>query len=994
MKRRNNMKKHTRLFAALLAVFLVITAMPFVSAFDESDYEGKIVYLDDTGNDDNDGSTKDTPVSSLTKAFEILGLEGGTVAVVDTYTHDKGVTWFAKEADGMKEITITGYDENSTFVWNRSLNPDGPLRIEYITFRITVNYAYLNAKGHNLVMGKGIKVYRDEGIKTDFLIRGGGDTNVGVEGDTNVTVYSGTYSSICGGSRNADIWGSTHITVYGGNIGSINGGNNNGSDGADKTVKGDAYITILGGSVVNCVGDDAQNRVEGKRILDVSRYPLAKSDWFSKFDEVKEYDPNAADAKKKIEVRAEGAFINGYSDGTFRPQNTITRAEAITMISRLIAAEDEIKSGKYETKLTDLPKDAWYFSNVAYLESLGLLDFMEKKGGVITPTAPITREEVCGLLYQLGKSDTVRVPSFSDVTAKNNLEAIAALASIGIVNGYSDGTFRPKGTITRAEFVTMTDRFLGRKTAESADFANKFNDVATHWAKDYIIAGSSESTVDGKTVWTVDKTVKKFELSADAKTAKDYIAELRKSASTLTAEAVTEGIDFISEKRIDEIRNTKTNITVTGKTYYVAADGDDTADGLSEATAWQSLKKVSTASLNSGDAVLFKRGDLFRGQIRARTGVTYSAYGEGAKPKIYGWDKNSADPSLWKETDVKGVWEYAEKYTLDIGNIVFDDATTARKVIRSDEKDGKHLDYRANREFNDYHDLTENMTFYHDYKGTGKIYLRCEAGNPGSLYKEIEMAKKEHTIQGGTAKNVTIDNLEIAYAGSHGIGFGETSGLTVTNCELKWIGGSIQTEIGAYNRTWPTPYGNAIEIYGSAVDYTVDNCYIWQAYDAGVTHQSGVAKHKNVHYINNVIEKCVYDIEIFVGEDEDGRSAHEDIYIENNILRKGGGFGHDQRPDTGVTAIIRNGGITKNTKNFTATNNIFDRSKGKIVSANTDGGSMLVYTDNLFVQAAGYVVIQKNGTNYFSDVGIRSGLEALGDKNNEFIIVSADKLKY
>lgn len=453
-------------------------------------------------------------------------------------------------------------------------------------------------------------------------------------------------------------------------------------------------------------------------------------------------------------------------------------------------------------------------------------------------------------------------------------------------------------------------------------------------------------------------------------------------------------IDRMAEERKTAIRSSKSEYPTTGTVYYVSTEGNDDNDGKSADTPIKTLEKVSALEYAPGDTVLFKRGETFRGKMLAKEGVTYSAYGEGAKPKIYGWDKNSADPSLWKETDVKSVWEYAEKYTLDIGNIVFDDATTARKVIRSDEKDGKHLDYRANREFNDYHDLTENMTFYHDYKGTGKIYLRCEAGNPGSLYKEIEMAKKEHTIQGGTARNVTIDNLEIAYAGSHGIGFGETSGLTVTNCELKWIGGSIQTEIGAYNRTWPTPYGNAIEIYGSAVDYTVDNCYIWQAYDAGVTHQSGVGKHKNVHYTNNVIEKCVYDIEIFVGEDEDGRSAHEDIYIENNILRKGGGFGHDQRPDTGVTAIIRNGGITKNTKNFTATNNIFDRSKGKIVSAHTDGGSMLVYTDNLFVQAAGYVVIQKNGTNFFSDVGIKSGLEALGDKNNEFIIVSADKLKY
>ena len=491
----------------------------------------------------------------------------------------------------------------------------------------------------------------------------------------------------------------------------------------------------------------------------------------------------------------------------------------------------------------------------------------------------------------------------------------------------------------------------------------------------------------------------KFELSKDAVTAKEYVGELRCAALTLTPEEIIEGIDFVAAKRIEEIRNTKTEVTVKGKKYYVSNDGDDSADGLSETTAWRTLARASTDELAPGDGVFFRRGDLFRGQLVVRIGVTYSAYGEGRKPRIYGWDKNSADPALWHETDVKNVWEYADEYDIDIGNVVFDGENQARKVIRSDEANGIHLDYRANREFNDYHDLTENMTFYHDYKGTHKLYLRCEEGNPGSLYGEIEMAKKKHTICAVNyrADNVTIDNLEIAYAGSHGIGFGSTSGLTVSNCEMYWIGGSIQTEIGAYNRTWPTPYGNAIEIYGQAVDYTVDNCYIRQAYDAAVTHQSGQKSHvknSNIRYMNNVIEKSVYAIEIFVGTCEEAPSCQDGIYIKNNILRMGGGFGHDQRPDTGVTALIRNGSTTPDTKNFEATNNIFDRSKNKLVSAYADGGSMIKYTDNIFVQAAGHIMIQKNGKNFNAEIETRAALEALGDLGNEYIIVAAEKTNY
>ena len=70
----------------------------------------------------------------------------------------------------------------------------------------------------------------------------------------------------------------------------------------------------------------------------------------------------------------------------------------------------------------------------------------------------------------------------------------------------------------------------------------------------------------------------------------------------------------------------------TGTTYYVSTDGDDTADGMSEATAWKTLSQPSTAPLAPGDTVLFRRGDLFRGSVTCREGVTYAAYGTGEKP--------------------------------------------------------------------------------------------------------------------------------------------------------------------------------------------------------------------------------------------------------------------------------------------------------------------------------------------------------------------------
>ena len=483
----------------------------------------------------------------------------------------------------------------------------------------------------------------------------------------------------------------------------------------------------------------------------------------------------------------------------------------------------------------------------------------------------------------------------------------------------------------------------------------------------------------------------KFKLSENAVTAKQYIEELKAACGKISDEAVREAIEEISAKRIAEIRATETNVEVKGTKYYVSLDGDDNAEGKAPESAWKTLDKASEAELEPGDGVFFRRGDFFRGYLATKPGVTYSAYGKGAKPVICGWFKNSADPDLWQETDVKGVWAYKEPCEKDIGNVVFDDKIQIRKILLLEQPEGVFSDVRTKAPFKDYHDIVENHTFYHDYMGTGTLYLRCDEGNPGERYSEIEMSKKQHCIGNGRNNNVTIDNLCIKHAGSHGIGGGNCEGLTVQNCEFGWIGGSIQGE-RIFGRNWPTPYGNAIEIYGQAVNYTVDNCYIWQAYDAGITHQSGAKSgnigDKNIHYTNNVIEDCVYAIEIFVGDDGTATVFNDDVYIENNILRRGGGFGHDQRPDQGVTALIRNGRMTENTHNYIVKNNIFDRSRTRIITAGNDGASKAQYFDNIYVQNKNGAYCNRFGNSYIANEHLMPQLEATGTETNPYLILT------
>ena len=140
------------------------------------------------------------------------------------------------------------------------------------------------------------------------------------------------------------------------------------------------------------------------------------------------------------------------------------------------------------------------------------------------------------------------------------------------------------------------------------------------------------------------------------------------------------------EARKQAVLQAKDALEVTGTRYYVSSDGDDTADGLSPDSSWRTLKRVSDAELCRGDAVLFRRGDVFRGSVRTCAGVTYAAYGSGEKPRFYGWDKSLADPALWELWDAAHhIWRLKEPI-LDCGTLVFDGGEAllkARLIKRS-----------------------------------------------------------------------------------------------------------------------------------------------------------------------------------------------------------------------------------------------------------------------------------------------------------------------
>ena len=193
---------------------------------------------------------------------------------------------------------------------------------------------------------------------------------------------------------------------------------------------------------------------------------------------------------------ANSAYIEGYADGTFKPEANITKAEAATIISRLIFGEKELPIG-YVSEFEDVTADAWYYNTIAYLEAQGVFDYIE--GTELEPNAVLTRGELAQMVSAfIDLTEATAKITFIDVTEDNvYYNAIITLANAGIINGYEDGTFKPEGNITRAEAVTLFNRLVNLNTAEDAVVTEgleiSFNDIADEWYTNDILVAANDN---------------------------------------------------------------------------------------------------------------------------------------------------------------------------------------------------------------------------------------------------------------------------------------------------------------------------------------------------------------------------------------------------------------------------------------------------------------------------------------------------------------------
>ena len=222
----------------------------------------------------------------------------------------------------------------------------------------------------------------------------------------------------------------------------------------DYTVSAEAIHGTVDGAVVSGTIPDLDDGAAAAHYTNTYH-----GSWIPPVDPDPTPDPDPGD-KPELNTEDHYAYIVGYEDGSVQPEGDITRAEVATIFFRLLTDESRDAFWSQTNDYTDVPADAWYNNAVSTLSNAGVIDGYED--GTFKPDGNITRAEFATIAVRFFEATYDGEDLFSDIAGHWAQDYINEAANAGIVDGYPDGTFRPQQLITRAEAMTMVNRTIDR----------------------------------------------------------------------------------------------------------------------------------------------------------------------------------------------------------------------------------------------------------------------------------------------------------------------------------------------------------------------------------------------------------------------------------------------------------------------------------------------------------------------------------------------------
>ncbi|OWA34165.1 hypothetical protein B9G55_17735 [Saccharibacillus sp. O16] len=182
------------------------------------------------------------------------------------------------------------------------------------------------------------------------------------------------------------------------------------------------------------------------------------------------------------------AYMSGYTDGMFRPEQNVKRVELAAILQRSVGKMDSAVSAQFR----DIEPGKWSAASVAFVASKG---WMQGTGGEkFEPNREVTRAELAQILTNVFDWDTSsRSSTFPDTAGHWAAGAISAAAAHGALSGDPSGKFRPDEAVTRAEAAIIMNRLIGRPADPGLPMT--WSDVPpSHWAFGDIMAASLDHT--------------------------------------------------------------------------------------------------------------------------------------------------------------------------------------------------------------------------------------------------------------------------------------------------------------------------------------------------------------------------------------------------------------------------------------------------------------------------------------------------------------------
>lgn len=214
-------------------------------------------------------------------------------------------------------------------------------------------------------------------------------------------------------------------------------------------------------------------------------------------------------------------LIQGYEDGTFKPGNTITRAEFVTLMNN---AKGFWSEGSIN--FSDVKNGSWFYSAVARAVAAGYVKGYSD--GSFKPNNTITRAEAAMMIANTAKlsANEAGAYRFTDIGSIPAWArgSVGAVVAAGYMTGYPDGSFDANASISRAEAVSSLNRMLGGTAYQPTQPTTPTTDTTKTTSDDVVIEDKGTTlknqTVDGnvtiaKSVGNGDVTLRNVTIKGD-----------------------------------------------------------------------------------------------------------------------------------------------------------------------------------------------------------------------------------------------------------------------------------------------------------------------------------------------------------------------------------------------------------------------------------------------------------------------------------------------